>query len=168
MKSKQATATRSPIIDLQIVCEAPNIPTMAQFNRWVAIALPTEKRHWELTIRVVEPAESQALNAAYRGLNRPTNVLSFASDLPDFVDETLLGDLVICASIVEQEALEQQKFAEAHWAHIIVHGTLHLLGYDHIEDADADEMEALETLILANLGFPDPYKPAIDNANSAI
>lgn len=112
----------------------------------------------ELCIRVVDEAESMTLNSEYRGKNSPTNVLSFGAELPPGVELELLGDLVICAQVVEREAREQDKTPTAHWAHMVVHGCLHLLGYDHIEDADAEIMEALETRILLALDFPAPYE----------
>ncbi|HEY7774159.1 MAG TPA: rRNA maturation RNase YbeY [Marinagarivorans sp.] len=151
------TEPNGPYIDVQVVCSARDIPTQGQLANWVAAALPADQRHSELTVRIVEPSESQQLNADYRGKDRATNVLSFPSDLPDYIDEPLLGDLVICASVVQHEATEQQKPLEAHWAHMVVHGTLHLLGYDHINDDDAHEMESLEAHILNGLGYPNPY-----------
>lgn len=115
--------------------------------------LPTE-----LSIRIVSIDESQTLNAQYRGKNKPTNVLSFESDLPDFVPSGFLGDLVVCADIVATEASEQNKPLHAHWAHMCIHGMLHLLGFDHIQSNEADEMEGLEIRILAKLGIDDPYQ----------
>jgi probable rRNA maturation factor len=110
----------------------------------------------EITLRLVDEPESQALNRAYRGIDRPTNVLSFSYDPPPGSD-ALVGDLVICAPVVAREATAQGKAPEAHWAHLVVHGTLHLLGHDHQNDEEAREMESLEVQILAELGFPDPY-----------
>ncbi|MCH8544592.1 MAG: rRNA maturation RNase YbeY [Alcanivorax sp.] len=115
----------------------------------------------EITLRIVDQAESQALNLAYRGKDAPTNVLSFPFEMPeglDMPDEALiLGDIAICAEVVALEASAQHKTLTAHWAHMVVHGVLHLLGFDHINAADATDMEALETDILAALGFADPY-----------
>ena len=111
----------------------------------------------EISIRLVDREESQALNRDYRQKDKPTNVLSFPADLPEIVDLPLLGDLIICASVVEQEAKEQDKASTAHWAHMVIHGTLHLLGYDHIDNHEAEAMEALETDILATLGIACPY-----------
>lgn len=111
----------------------------------------------ELSVRIVDEDESQALNLQYRGKDKPTNVLSFPCELPDGVELPLLGDLVICAQVVAKEALEQGKVLHAHWAHMVVHGTLHLLGYDHIEDGEAEEMEAIEIQVLLELGYPNPY-----------
>ncbi len=112
----------------------------------------------ELTIRLVDEAEGLELNSTYRHKDYATNVLSFPADVPDeLLDIPLLGDLVICAPVVAREALEQRKPLQAHWAHLVIHGCLHLLGYDHIDDAEAEEMETLERELLAELGHPDPY-----------
>lgn len=110
-----------------------------------------------MTIRLVDEAESHELNLTYRGKDKPTNVLSFPFEAPPGIEMPLLGDLIICRQVVEQEAKEQQKPLEAHWAHMVVHGSLHLLGYDHIEDDEAEEMESLETEIMLALGYEDPY-----------
>jgi probable rRNA maturation factor len=110
------------------------------------------RRTGEVTLRIVGPAESRALNRRYRKKDKPTNVLSFPYD-----DPGLLGDIVICAAVVNREAREQGKRREAHWAHMVVHGVLHLLGFDHIRPADAKVMERRERAILARLSFPDPY-----------
>lgn len=147
-----------PIIDIQIAADDDHTPSEDAFRTWVAAALPPSMHEAELTIRIVSPEESEALNAQYRGQQKPTNVLSFPADLPEEIDLPLLGDLVICAAIVKAEAKTQNKTLEAHWAHMVIHGTLHLLGYDHIEDHDAEEMEALETKLLSALGFPAPYE----------
>lgn len=112
----------------------------------------------ELTIRFVESAESQSLNHAYRGKDKPTNVLSFPAELPDFIESSLLGDLVICDTVVQQEAAEQHKLIIHHYQHLIVHGILHLLGFDHIEKTEADIMEHHEIEILDKLGIDDPYQ----------
>lgn len=147
-----------PIVTLQIATADENIPAEHSFTTWVAAALPPHKSDAELTIRVVSTAESEALNSQYRDQPKPTNVLSFPCDLPEEVDIPLLGDLVICAAVVEAEAVAQNKALEAHWAHMVIHGTLHLLGYDHIHDEQAEQMEALETQLLITLGFPAPYE----------
>jgi probable rRNA maturation factor len=114
-------------------------------------------------VYIVDETESQELNFQYRKKNKPTNVLSFPADIPDEVGVPLLGDLVVCAPVVEREAKEQGKTLEAHWAHMLVHGTLHLLGYDHIEDDEANVMEALETRLITQLKFPAPYAETIEN-----
>lgn len=149
-------------LDIQRAVESDRQPSDEDFTKWVALVF----RHLditeaELTIRIVSNEESQQLNLSYRGKDKPTNVLSFpfAAELPDGVemDIPLLGDLVIAQQTVEQEASEQNKSIADHWAHLVVHGTLHLLGYDHIESTDAEAMEALERTILAASGISDPY-----------
>ncbi|QSX29177.1 rRNA maturation RNase YbeY [Shewanella cyperi] len=145
-------------LDLQNACTSKQVPSEAQFELWVRTALGNTLPQAELTIRLVDSDESRSLNHSYRGKDKPTNVLSFPFEAPPGVELPLLGDLVICAEVVENEAAEQHKTLEAHWAHMVVHGCLHLLGYDHIEDAEAEEMEALETELLQGLGFADPYQ----------
>ncbi|RRQ23029.1 rRNA maturation RNase YbeY [Thiohalobacter thiocyanaticus] len=145
-------------LDLQIETGAGDVPSAVDFQRWAEAAWRGEAGA-ELTLRLVDEAESAGLNRTYRGKSGPTNVLSFpvdAGDLPG-LELPLLGDLVICAPVVAREAAEQDKTAEAHWAHMVVHGMLHLQGYDHLEPAQAVEMESLETDILRRLGYPDPY-----------
>jgi len=147
-------------LDLQIAAQTPNLPSVDQFTDWSETALKAamdQAAAHELTIRIVDADESKTLNFDYRGKDKPTNVLSFPFEAPEHIEINLLGDLVICASVVAQEAVEQNKTLEAHWAHMCVHGVLHLLGYDHIEDSEAEEMEALESRILLSMGFPDPY-----------
>ena len=146
------------IIDLQIACEQESgLPTAQQIEQWVTAAVQPQSDEVEMTVRIVDEAESHELNLNYRGKDRPTNVLSFPFECPDEVELPLLGDLVICRQVVEREAQEQDKPLMAHWAHMVVHGSLHLLGYDHIEDDEAEEMESLETQIMTELGFADPY-----------
>ena len=146
------------IIDLQIACEQETgLPTAQQIEQWATAAVQPQSDEVEMTVRIVDEAESHALNLNYRGKDRPTNVLSFPFECPDEVELPLLGDLVICRQVVEREAQEQDKPVMAHWAHMVVHGSLHLLGYDHIEDDEAEEMESLETQIMTGLGFADPY-----------
>ncbi len=146
------------IIDLQIACEQETgLPTAEQIEQWATAAVQPQSDEVEMTVRIVDEGESHALNLNYRGKDRPTNVLSFPFECPDEVELPLLGDLVICRQVVEREAQEQDKPLMAHWAHMVVHGSLHLLGYDHIEDAEAEEMESLETQIMTGLGFADPY-----------
>ncbi|AZG74441.1 rRNA maturation RNase YbeY [Shewanella livingstonensis] len=147
-------------LDLQIAVDNVNLPTQTQFETWVRTAIGQTMPIVELTIRIVEVVESQQLNLTYRGKDKPTNVLSFPFEAPPEVELPLLGDLVICAQVVEQEAIEQNKPLNAHWAHMVIHGCLHLLGYDHIIDQEADEMESLETQLVEGLGFTNPYKEA--------
>jgi probable rRNA maturation factor len=145
-------------LDLQVASEAADLPSEAQFRSWCELALRQRSADSELTIRLVDEAEGRELNSTYRQRDYATNVLSFPADVPDeMLDIPLLGDLVICAPVVAREALEQNKPLLAHWAHMVIHGCLHLLGYDHIEDEEAEEMEALERELLAELGHADPY-----------
>ena len=148
----------SIFVDLQVATEnIEGLPTEAQIVQWATAAVQPEGDEIEMTVRIVDEDESHELNLTYRGKDRPTNVLSFPFECPDEVELPLLGDLVICRQVVEREASEQEKPLMAHWAHMVVHGSLHLLGYDHIEDDEAEEMESLETQIMQGLGFDDPY-----------
>lgn len=144
-------------LDLQIASEG-QAPTLEQLQQWCALALRQRSADSELTIRLVDEAEGRELNNTWRHKDYATNVLSFPADVPEgLLDIPLLGDLVICVPVVEREAIEQGKSLEAHWAHLVIHGCLHLLGYDHINDDEAEEMESLEQNLLAELGHPDPY-----------
>jgi probable rRNA maturation factor len=148
-----------PDLDLQIACSSEHIPSETDFQTWVNSVLHDRKPDSELTIRIVEEEESQSLNHEYRGKNKPTNVLSFPFEAPgNLPDFPLIGDLIICSQVVEREAQEQGKPLNNHWAHMVIHGILHLLGYDHIDDQEAEEMEAIETDILSSLNIPDPYQ----------
>lgn len=144
-------------LDIQRATDAAT-PDDAAFRRWCESALRQRSADSEMTIRLVDETEGRELNHTYRHKDYATNVLSFPADVPDdLLDIPLLGDLVICVAVVEREAAEQGKSLEAHWAHLVIHGCLHLLGYDHIEDEEAEEMESLERELLAELGHPDPY-----------
>ena len=127
------------------------------FTTWVSAALKDLHPEAQLSIRIVDEAEMTQLNHQFRGQNKSTNVLSFPADIPSEVDINLLGDIAICAPDIEREANEQGKELEAHYAHMSVHGALHLAGYDHINDSDATQMEALEILVLKRLGYSNPY-----------
>ncbi len=155
-------------VELQWAIEPQAIPTEAQCQQWAQAAMQGEyaDKPVALTIRVVDADEGRQLNQDYRGKDYATNVLSFAFEYPaglqqalqDEEDESLyLGDLVMCASVIIEEAMAQEKTLEEHWAHLVVHGCLHLQGYDHIEETQADAMEALETRIMQQLGYDDPY-----------
>ncbi|HEX7966528.1 MAG TPA: rRNA maturation RNase YbeY [Gammaproteobacteria bacterium] len=146
-------------LDVEDVSGADGVPDAAALARWVEAALMGRRTEAQLSIRVVGEAESAEFNGRYRHKAGPTNVLSFPAELPPGVPVAALGDLVICAPVVAREAAAQGKAAEAHWAHMVVHGCLHLLGYDHVDERQAAEMEPLETAILAGLGYPDPYAP---------
>jgi probable rRNA maturation factor len=147
----------SIILDLQLASTASDLPSESQIQQWLDAAILPFQAEAEVTVRIVDESESQQLNFDYREKDKPTNVLSFPFQCPPGIELPLLGDLVICAAVVAQEAKEQQKTLSAHWAHMVVHGSLHLLGFDHINDDDAAEMEAEEIQILAELGFADPY-----------
>ncbi|KXI22439.1 rRNA maturation RNase YbeY [Photobacterium sanguinicancri] len=145
-------------LDLQHATENQDgLPSEADFQQWLNAAVTLFKADAEVTIRLVDEEESHALNHEYRGKDKSTNVLSFPFEAPPGVELDLLGDLIICRQVVEKEAKEQNKTLNAHWAHMVVHGSLHLLGYDHIDDEEAEEMEALETEIMQKMGFSDPY-----------
>ncbi len=143
-------------LDVQHACAGA--PPVAALRRWAAAALEGAPGTRELCIRIVAEAESADLNRRYRHRDGPTNVLSFPFQSPGDVHLPLLGDLVICAPVVAREAAAQGKSLEAHWAHMVVHGVLHLLGHDHEDEAGATTMESLETRTLEGLGFPDPYR----------
>ena len=152
--------TRGPIhLDVAVSYAAPRagVPASTSFRKWVAAALKGRIREADLAIRIVDEREGQALNRHYRGKDYATNVLSFPAELPEGVKLPLLGDLVMCAPVVAREAAEQGKPVAAHYAHLTVHGVLHLLGWDHEHDKDAEAMEQLEREVLAELGLPDPY-----------
>ncbi len=145
-------------IDLQNDLNLAEIPDAGLMRRWVAAALQRNYDELEQTIRIVDEAESQSLNLAYRGKDRPTNVLSFPAEDSEYLDYEHLGDLVICAAIVAAEAQQQQKPLFSHWAHMVVHGMLHLQGYDHDDEEQAAQMEGLEIEILSRLGMDNPYR----------
>jgi probable rRNA maturation factor len=158
--TKTVIAMAEPTIHVLIdnTCDAPNTPNDAEFSQWTIAALAGLRARAEVSIGIVDEENSASLNMEYRGKNYATNVLSFPSDLPEDFDPPLLGDLALCAAVINKEAQEQNKTATAHWAHMVVHGCLHLLGFDHIDDAEADEMEAREITILRQLGFNNPYE----------
>ena len=144
-------------LEVQYACAGSDVPDEAAFRAWTLAALGEDQKRVELVIRIVDEAESRALNKRYRGKDKPTNVLSFPFEAPPGVDIDHMGDLVICAAVVDREAADQHKPLDHHWAHMVVHGILHLRGYDHENRTQAREMEDLERRILAELGFADPY-----------
>ena len=157
--------TKGPVrLDVAVGYAVPRagIPAAVSFRRWVAAALDGRIREADLAIRIVGSKEGRALNHHYRGKDYATNVLSFPAELPEGLPKgvklPLLGDLVICAPVVAREAREQKKPVAAHYAHLTVHGALHLLGWDHEDEREAEAMEQLEREILAGLGLPDPYR----------
>ena len=149
-------------IDLVVerATRAPGLPDDATIARWVEAALAGTRPEAALGLRIVDEGEGAALNARYRGREGPTNVLSFPSELPPGLGIDLLGDLVLCAPVVAAEAMAQGKAPGDHWAHLVVHGVLHLLGYDHQHEEEAERMETREREVLARLGVGDPYEPA--------
>ena len=144
-------------IDVQLAVDDESLPSEKQLNAWALAAWQDPTREAQVVVRVSDEAESRQLNHEFRGIDKATNVLSFPFDPIPEIDLDHVGDLVICAPVVEREAGEQGKRPEAHWAHMVVHGILHLQGYDHGTDAEAAEMEALESDILTALGYPAPY-----------
>ena len=153
-------------VDIQIACENYNVPSKEDFETWIMLSIRNIdfilERDFEIGIRVVNESESKRLNKQYRKINQSTNILSFFSSMDDNIrwSKTIpkpLGDLVICAPVIEREAIEQGKELYAHWAHMIVHGMLHLVGFDHAVEHEAYEMESLEADILEELGFSNPY-----------
>lgn len=144
-------------VEVQFAVQAPDLPAAAQLRAWAEAAWREPDQDAEVVVRVTGEAESRRLNHDFRGRDRATNVLSFPYDPVPELDLDHVGDLVLCAPVVAREAREQGKAPAAHWAHMVVHGMLHLQGYDHEDDAGAAEMERIETVILAGLGYPDPY-----------
>lgn len=145
-------------VDVQYATEFTACPKAATIQEWVIAALAVQgNKSYSLSIKLVDEAEMKMLNFYYRQKQKPTNVLSFPCQLPEAMRGTLLGDIAICAQVVNEEAIAQNKPLQAHFAHMVVHGVLHLLGFDHENDQDAHEMESLEINILDKLGFKDPY-----------
>ena len=151
----------APDLHLSYAVPRRGVPAAASFRRWAAAALAGARRKQsaELSLRIVGAREARSLNQRYRGKDYATNVLSFPAELPRGIKSPLLGDIVICAPEVIREARQQNKQVRDHYAHLTIHGVLHLLGFDHLNDADAAKMEALETRVLASLGVGDPYRP---------
>jgi probable rRNA maturation factor len=159
----RTTAARKPSVSIDVRRRVRSwSPTRKDLTVWATNALGRRAVGREIGVSVVGPAESRRLNAQYRGKNKPTNVLSFpVADLPREADEPMpLGDLVICPQVLRTEAREQKKSLRAHWAHLVVHGSLHLIGYDHEHDADAGRMERREIAVMRRLGFANPYRSA--------
>ncbi len=142
-------------VEVQFAASAEDIPSEETFQCWAALIEVNAVQ--EVALRIVDETEMAQLNQQYRKKIGPTNVLSFPVDLPDGVDVPFMGDIVICAPVVAKEAKDQGKSHDSHWAHMTVHGILHLQGYDHIDEADAEKMESLEIKIMHLLGFANPY-----------
>jgi probable rRNA maturation factor len=153
-------------IDVQLAVDDESLPSEEQLNAWALAAWQDPARAAQVVVRISDEAESRQLNHEFRGIDKATNVLSFPFDPIPEIDLDHVGDLVICAPVVDREAGEQGKRPEAHWAHMVVHGILHLQGYDHDTDAEAAEMEALESDILTALGYPAPY--AVEDASTDV
>ncbi len=149
------------VVDIQSSSGDP-CPDEDDIRRWIAAALAGRREQAEVSVCLVDEDEMAGLNSRYRGKSGSTNVLSFPAELPPGVEHPLLGDIVICPAVVNREAGEQHKTPEQHWSHMLVHGSLHLLGYDHVDPVEAEDMEALETAILAELGHPCPYAVAAE------
>lgn len=149
--ASRMSAVHKLSLSVQYASDASDLPTRYQLRRWAKLTL---QRDVSMTIRIVDETEGRALNKQFRGKNYATNVLTFI----DEDAEVLYGDIVICAPVVEKEALTQRKALLAHYAHLVLHAVLHLQGYDHEDDKDAARMEARETALMAKLGYADPYK----------
>lgn len=145
---------------VQNVSGAASVPGLAQFKKWTAATMQSDIANAEITFRIVDEEEGLALNRDYRGKDYATNVLTFEfdEDMPDIPGLPLMGDIALCAPVVEREAAEQGIALEAHYCHLVIHGVLHLQGFDHLEDSEAEAMEALETQIVMSLGYDDPYR----------
>lgn len=151
--------TTAPLdVEFSYGVSSKTVPEESLVSRWVASALGVADRKGGVGIRVVDLEEGRELNSRYRHKNYATNVLSFPADIPDSVPVDLLGDLILCGPVIAREALDQNKNENHHWAHMVIHGVLHLCGYDHVEPSQAVEMESMERRALAELGFPDPYE----------
>lgn len=152
-------------LEIQRATEITEVPGDEQFRQWAESALTGREGEYSLAIRVVDEVEALRYNREYRDRDYATNVLSFPAELPEglpeAVRESQLGDLLICAPVVAREAREQQLPEPDHWAHLVIHGVLHLLGYDHQQDDDADVMEALENKILSGFGVANPYRDEV-------
>lgn len=149
-------------VDVQVACDGTGVPAAETIEAWVraaVLAAGVAAHAVEVSVRVVDAAEMRTLNSRYRGLDAPTNVLSFPAGDPELPGDAprLLGDIVVCAPVVADEAAGQGKRSDDHWAHMLVHGTLHLLGFDHATDAEAAGMESIEKAVLAAGGVADPY-----------
>lgn len=155
-------------LDVQWNCAVTSkLPRETDLLRWASAVLPDEVITREVTIRVVDKREMQAANNEWRQKNRPTNVLSFPADFPPETGIDYLGDIMICAEVLLEESVQQKKSLDAHWAHIVIHGMLHLLGFDHLDEQGAVEMESIEVEILRSFGYNNPYEsPRLESGKS--
>ena len=142
-------------VEVQFAASTDDVPDEGTFQSWASIVEVSSDQ--EVALRIVDEAEMTGLNEQYRKKSGPTNVLSFPADLPQGVNSPFLGDIIICAPVVAKEAKDQGKSLDSHWAHMTVHGILHLQGYNHIDNAEAEQMESLEIKIMQQLGFANPY-----------
>ncbi len=145
-------------LDIQLATQSDNLPDEEQFQLWIDAVLADDQQDREVVIRIVDEAEMTALNESYRQKTGPTNILSFPFQPPPQIESNLLGDLIICAPVIDKEAKQQNKKVLDHWVHIVVHGMLHLLGYDHLTVEEAQVMESLEINILQSLHISNPYQ----------
>jgi probable rRNA maturation factor len=143
--------------DIQYISLQQDLPEQTLLQEWVTKALMHYVSHANVTLRIVDEKEMLELNRNYCGKNKPTNVLSFPLSQADVAEDDSLGDIIICAPVVSREAREQEKEELAHWAHLVIHGCLHLVGFDHMTDEQADIMEPIEVQLLSTLGYPNPY-----------
>lgn len=150
-------------VDVQYAVMADGVPSVSDIETWIGAVVRGRRENVQLTVRIVDEEEGTELNERWRQARGPTNVLSFPSEGLEAIAPDLLGDVVICAPVVESEAREQGKSLIAHWTHMVIHGTLHLLGFDHVDEDHAREMELLEARILKELGYSDPYESVIDS-----
>ncbi|MGQ3891462.1 rRNA maturation RNase YbeY [Legionella sp. CNM-4043-24] len=148
------------VIDIQIACNNPPPVSESDLSAWISAVLDEHGSERELTLRLVNSDEISELNKTYRKKDGPTNVLAFPSSLPEHIslDHAFLGDIIVCPEVLATESVEQQIPLNAHWAHIIIHGTLHLLGYDHYEEPDITNMQTMETRLMTHFGFPNPWQ----------
>lgn len=162
MPEKSKTTPMALELEVQFAADSADaLPAERDIETWVRAALEGRSPGGQLVVRIVGEREGRELNERYRQRTGPTNVLSFPFENPGLLQPPLLGDIVLCAPVVRREAIEQDKAPQAHWAHLVVHGVLHLLGYDHEDERQAADMERLEKAILASLGYPDPYESEI-------
>lgn len=148
------------VIHIQNPIDAEEVPDPSTLQHWAEVVLHDHRQQAEICLRLIDREESAALNHRFRAKNKATNVLSFPVDLPEGVEDPYLGDIAVCPSVLIEEARAGNISLEQHWAHLFIHGILHLLGYDHIDDDDAETMEALEITLLQQLGYANPYKEA--------
>jgi len=158
MKTNNLKAMNKDLeLTVQIATNIPNCPDTETIRNWVSLTLARDSQAAEMTVRIVDEEECAELNHRYRNKEGATNVLSFPYEAVSGSGQTLFGDIVICAPVVEREAREQNKELQSHWAHMVIHGTLHLMGYNHIEENEAETMESLERSLMDSLGYADPY-----------